>query len=184
MSSTRVYRKNKKVSVQLTSLLDLLFVMIFVSLIQEKAPSKAIKEPTKATPTVTAKAIPVKKKEIKPAAPTKYNISAIFHFHPTAGSPNLPSGTYVMQGSFNEKTREIKLAGVSWVNRPTGYDMVPLSGTIESTNTLFKGRVDFPGCQLFTLKRMKTISNSPISGKWEGIYDCSQGPTGLTLTIQ
>ncbi len=184
MRTARVYKKSKKTTVQLTSLLDLLFVMIFVSLIQQKTVTSPVEAKAPAKKVVSTPSPKTKSKQKTPPAPIKYSVSAIFHFHATAGNPNLPSGTYVMQGSFNEKSRALKLGGVSWVNRPKGYDMVPLSGSIEKTHTLFKGRVDFPGCKLFTLKRVEMISNSPISGKWEGIYDCSQGLTGLTLTIQ
>lgn len=186
MGSPRVYKKRKKTTVELTSLLDLLFVMIFVSLIQQKTPTPVTEKPVpkKSTPApkvVTKKPIP---KKPAPVTPKKYSVSATFHFHPTPGNPNLPSGSYAMQGSFDEKTRALRLGGVSWIKRPKGYDMVPLSGEIEKTETLFKGRVDFPGCKMFNLRRTGLASNSPISGKWEGVYDCSQGPTGLTLTIQ
>jgi len=177
MSVNRVYKKRRRTTIELTSLLDLLFVMIFVSLIQNKAaqiPPIPIPKPTPKI--VTAKAAPV--------IPSKYSVAAEFHFHATPGSPNLPSGKYDMQGSFNKKTGELRLTGINWLQRPTGYDMVPLKGIIEQTHTLFKGRVDFPGCKLFNLRRTQTLNKSPISGVWKGIYDCSQGPTGLTLTIQ
>lgn len=181
MRPVRAYKKTKKTTVQLTSLLDLLFVMIFVSLIQQKeiSPVKSAPKSTKKAPIVK----PKKKKVTKPVLKT-YVVSASFKFYGTPGNPNIPGGEYMMQGSFDEKTRELKLGGVSWLNRPTGYDMVPLTGKIETTHTLFKGKIDFPGCKLFTLTRKETFANSSISGVWEGIYDCSQGPTGLTLTIQ
>ncbi|MAX65299.1 MAG: hypothetical protein QF441_11290 [Bacteriovoracaceae bacterium] len=194
MRPVRVYKKSKKTTVQLTSLLDLLFVMIFVSLIQQKdipTESKQKTEPKKAPEVVEEIKTPKPKTQVveqikeKPKIEKrKYSISAIFHFHPTAANPKLPSGTYMMQGSFDEKTRELHLGGVSWIKRPQGYDMVPLSGKIENSETLFKGRIDFPGCKIFNLKRTEVLDNSPISGKWKGVYDCSQGLTGLTLTIQ
>lgn len=180
MRSARVYKKPRRTVVELTSLLDLLFVMIFVSLIQQKAPEN-VTEKTPSKPSPQVKVLPVQKPT--PKVVKKYRVSATFSFHPTPGNPHLPKGSYQMQGSFDEKTRALKLGGVSWLNRPKGYDMVPLSGTIEETQTLFKGRIDFPGCKLFTLKRAEILLGSPISGKWEGVYDCSQGPTGLTLTI-
>ena len=184
MSTTRVYRKSKKTTVQLTSLLDLLFVMIFVSLIQQKttASPKEAKAPVKKTP--VAEPVVSVTKTPTPEALKTYSVRATFNFYGTPGNPNLPSGSYHMQGSFDEKTRSLNLGGISWIQRPTGYDMVPLSGIIEQTHTLFKGRIDSPGCNMFNLRRTKTLSSSPISGEWEGVYDCSQGPTGLKLTIQ
>lgn len=187
MRPVRVYKKSKKTTVQLTSLLDLLFVMIFVSLIQQKeiVPSKKPIPEKKPKPVAAKPVVKPKPKKPTPRPVLKtYPVSAVFKFYGTPGNPNIPGGEYMMQGSFDEKTRDLKLGGVNWLNRPPGYDMVPLTGKIEKTHTLFKGKVDFPGCKLFTLTRKETFSHSPISGVWEGIYDCSQGPTGLTLTIQ
>lgn len=183
----RNYRSNKKTVVSLTSLLDLLFVMIFVSLIQQKNITKDMKPIKKIGKTTFIKTKVKPKKTVKKPTPPilkTYTVEAIFYFHPTNSNPSIPSGTYNMKGSFDEKSRKLALGGVSWVNRPKNYDMVPLSGKIEKGDSLFVGRVEFPGCKMFTLKRIKTISHSPISGTWEGIYECTQGSTGLTLTIQ
>lgn len=185
----RIYRKSKKTTVQLTSLLDLLFVMIFVSLIQQKDIPDQVKKEIKKKGTITKVQISPKKekKVIKKTTPVvlkNYTVEAIFHFHPTSSNPSIPSGTYNMKGSFDEKTRTLHLGGISWVNRPENYDMVPLSGKIEATDSLFVGRIEFPGCKQFTLKKVQKIQGSPISGTWEGVYDCSQGSTGLTLTIK
>lgn len=186
------YKKSKKTTVQLTSLLDLLFVMIFVSLIQQKNIPAKVKEKkiprgkitkVKITPTPKVKPKIVKKKPT-PVVLKTYTVDAIFHFHSTNSNPNIPSGTYNMKGSFDEKTRKLQLGGVSWINRPKNYDMVPLSGQIEKTDSMFIGRIEFPGCKKFTLRKIQKTQNSPISGTWEGVYDCSQGATGLTLTIK
>ena len=174
----KTYRRPKKAQVSLTSLLDLLFVMIFVSLIQQKqikVPPKKVEAKKKVTK-VTPKPVPVKK---------KYTIFAEFNFFATASNPAIPRGSYLMQGYFDDKTNELKLGGVSWINRPSQYDMVPLSGKINDIKSEFTGRVEFPGCRLFTLKRTNKIqSNNPIAGEWTGEYDCSQGATGLRLVIK
>ena len=189
MESTRrkFYRGNKKTVVSLTSLLDLLFVMIFVSLIQQKTITENVKPIKKIGKTTFIKTKVKPKKIIKNPTPPvlkSYTVEAIFYFHPTNSNPSIPSGTYNMKGSFDEKTRKLSLGGVSWVNRPKNYDMVPLSGNIEKGDSLFVGRVEFPGCKMFTLKKVQANSQSLISGTWEGIYECTQGSTGLTLTIQ
>lgn len=186
------YKKSRKTTVQLTSLLDLLFVMIFVSLIQQKNIPVKVKEKkkprgkiTKVKITPTPKAKPkVEKKKPTPAPLKTYTVNAIFFFYSNNANPNVPSGTYNMTGRFDEKTRKLDLVGLNWINRPKGYDMVPLSGQIEKTDSMFIGRIDAPGCKKFTLKRKQKVGNSPISGTWEGVYDCSQGATGLTLTIK
>ena len=188
----RIYKGPKKQTVQLTSLLDLLFVMIFVSLIQQKevtqkTPTKTAKDPVKKVDAVTPKVATKKitpKKEIKKPVQTFFTVRATFNFYGTNSNPNIPNGSYIMSGSFDKKNGELKLGGVGWVKRPANYDMVPLMGVIDSSQKFFKGRIQFQGCKEFVLER-KTLSNTtPISGDWVGSYNCSQGATGLTLTIK
>lgn len=171
------YRRKKPTTIQLTSLLDLLFVMVFVSLLQQKTP----------VPDTKPKPMPkVVKKEISKPVPVKKvasDIEATFHFYATSKNPKIPSGKYLMRGVFNSKTRELKLGGISWMDRPKNYDMVPLSGKIGPSNKTFTGRIEFPSCKQFTLEKTSTRGSSPIGGEWKGTYECGQGPTGLTLTI-
>lgn len=180
-------RRLKRGTVQLTSLLDLLFVMIFISLLQTKMMPPVIEAPP-AVVEAPAPAQPKTKEEAKPKPappkPTKVSVTAIFHFSAPASNPRLPTGTYAMQGSFDSKDGSLALGGVSWINRPPGYDMVPLKGEISSDGSTFTGRIEFQGCEVFTLRRTSQISNSFIAGKWEGSYFCTQGETALTLTIQ
>ncbi len=153
--------------------------MIFVSLMQQKTTSQA-PEPVAKTP-VKVKVVTTEAPKPKP---TKYSVTATFNFYGTEQNVNIPKGSYVMQGSFDEKTRELKLGGVGWLERPQNYDMVPLSGKINESENIFTGRIEFIGCKTFTLKRVTNLSGSPISGDWKGSYDCSQGMTGLTLSVE
>ncbi len=182
--SPRVYKKRKKATVELTSLLDLLFVMIFVNLIQQKnvVPNEVKKTPAKKTPVAKV----VEKKQEKPIVqkPVKVEISAIFHFHGTEKKPNLPEGQYLMQGIYKSDTGILALGGVSWIKRPNGYDMVPLSGKINPDTNSFTGKIESPWCNVFNLRRVHSSGNTEVSGKWEGYYNCGQGETGLTLTIE
>lgn len=180
------YRRIRKQTVSLTSLLDLLFVMIFVSLIQQKeiVPSKEKVTKPKPTPKI---AKPVKKPIKKPApAPVKavHSIRATFNFYGTNSNPKIPNGSFLMSGQYTTKDGKLELGGMAWIKRPQNYDMVPLSGTIDPAKGIFKGRVEFIGCKEFTLTRKIKENRTPISGEWVGTYDCSQGATGLTLTIQ
>lgn len=169
----RSYKRPKRQAVSLTSLLDLLFVMIFVSLIQQKT---VVKEAPKTK--VVAKPAPTK--------PTKtlFDVKATFNFYGTDKNPSLPSGKFIMGGRYNKNDGSLNLGGIAWIERPPQYDMVPLSGIIDATKGIFKGRVEAIGCKKFTLTRKLKRSNTPISGEWVGNYDCSQGTTGLTLTIE
>lgn len=169
-------RRLKRGTVQLTSLLDLLFVMIFISLMQTKIVPPVIEVP----PVVVEE----KKTEQAKPRPTKVPATAIFHFYAPASNPRVPTGTYAMEGTFDAKDGSLRLGGVSWINRPAGYDMVPLSGVISSDGATFTGRIEFQGCEVFTLRRTSQLSHSFIAGKWEGSYFCTQGETALTLTIQ
>ena len=62
MAQARTYKKMKKTTVQLTSLLDLLFVMIFVSLIQNKTLDVKVQTKTKEPKPQTS---PVVKTKVK-----------------------------------------------------------------------------------------------------------------------
>lgn len=180
-------RRFKRPTVQLTSLLDLLFVMIFVSLIQSKEmPKEAQSEPAPA-PVQESKPKPVEQAKPEPAPkpkPAQYSVTATFHFYESPSNPGLPEGKYAMQGSYNRKSGELKLGGLGWLERPSGYDMVPLSGEIKEGSDIFRGRIEFQQCETFTLQRTKKSGQTPISGTWKGQYVCSQGDTGLTLTIE
>ena len=174
----RVYKKNKKTTVQLTSLLDLLFVMIFVSLIQQKEVSPVKVEVETPKQVVAKKPTPVKPEQ------KVFTINATFNFYGTNSNPNLPSGKYLMQGRYEKESGKLQLGGVAWLERPTNYDMVPLSGSLNRTEDTFLGRIEAVGCKKFTLSRKVKASGSPIAGEWVGTYDCAQGETGLTLSIK
>jgi hypothetical protein len=173
MNSVRRY---KRPVVQLTSLLDLLFVMIFVSLMQTKGtPPKAAE---------VAKEVPKKEITKETVKTGKIAVSATFNFFGPASNPGLPEGSYAMEGTFNQDTGFLQLGGVQWLDRPANYEMVPLKGKIDSARKVFTGNIEFPDCREFILKRTTETSGSPIAGKWEGSYVCSQGETGLILTLQ
>jgi hypothetical protein len=114
----------------------------------------------------------------------KHAIKALFQFYSTTYSPKVPTGSFSMEGSFDEKDRILSLTGTEWIKRPENYEMVSLKGTINSESTSFTGRVLFEGCKEFVLKRTSRVAGSPIAGKWEGSYICAQGVTGLTLTVK
>lgn len=177
-------RQSKRPVVQLTSLLDLLFVMIFVSLLQTKsAPTMAESKP-EARPDQETPAKPEATPEPVKAEPKIVPITAVFHFYATARSPEVPTGTYSMRGTYNKETGDLELGGTAWINRPSkDYGMVPLTGSIGQ-NEVFTGRIEYEHCDQFSLRRTQRISSSDIGGSWEGSYICGQGETGLTLTIQ
>ena len=183
------YKLRQKSVVQLTSLLDLLFVMIFISLSQSKGvkvPEPEVKVVTKTIikEKIVEKPVEVPAKPVTKPKPTKFNITAIFNFYGTPSNPVIPSGSYRMSGTYDQKTGRLFLGGIEWINQPSNYEMVPLGGKVEASEDFFTGRIQFQGCKKFTLRRESESVNTPISGSWKGQYDCTQGMTGLTLVIQ
>lgn len=177
----KAYRRYKKPVVQLTSLLDLLFVMIFVSLMQTKVPTPKAEPIPEPRPEVK---IAVEEPKPVPPQPRRIPLSASFSFYPSVNSPGIPSGEFKMEGVFDERNGRLQLGGVAWVKRPQNYDMVPLVGEINHDRNLFTGVIEFPGCEEFTLRRTTVVDGTPLAGAWVGTYTCSQGSTGLTLKIE
>ena len=171
----RQFKRTKKGAVQLTSLLDLLLVMIFVSLLQQKEVSP---EPVKKVKTKVVKVV-----KQKPIQKKVYSVSAIFNFYSVQGQKF--AGKYLMEGIYNRESGNINLGSVKWLDKPPfDIGMVPLSGIMSKDQSSFTGRVEFTGCKKFSLKRVTVDKGSPIAGKWKGTYTCAQGQTGLTLTIK
>ncbi|MFP5386863.1 MAG: hypothetical protein ACLGHN_12335, partial [Bacteriovoracia bacterium] len=150
------YRRYKKPVVQLTSLLDLLFVMIFVSLMQTKVSPTA--DPLPAPKATITKAKATAERPAPRVA--KIPLTASFNFYPSVKNPDIPSGTFNMEGVFTESGGKLQLNGVEWVDRPPHYDMVPLVGKINEDKNLFTGKIEFPGCREFTLKRTSVKEGS------------------------
>jgi hypothetical protein len=172
----RQFKRAKKGAVSLTSLLDLLFVMIFVSLLQQKEISPTPSE------TKVVKEVPVETKP-KPVEKILMGINSTFEFYSLSGNPF--KGSFLMEGLYNKETGNLNLAPSKWVNKPPfDIGMVPLSGKVSSDKMSFTGRVEFQGCKEFNLKRIKINQGSPIAGEWKGQYVCSQGATGLSLIIK
>lgn len=120
----------------------------------------------------------------KAKAESKMPIRGEFNFYATEQNPKVPSGSYIMQGTFDLQSRALDLKGASWVKRPANYEMVPLKGKISEDGSKFIGRIQFEGCKEFTLVRISREGESLYGGKWEGGYVCSQGVTGVTLTLK
>lgn len=189
MQTKRVYRRPKKTAVQLTSLLDLLFVMIFVSLLQQQKVNMPEKKEVKKGKLTEVK-IPAKKTipviTKKKEEPITSLVKATFDFYPVKSQQNSmsASGVYSMEGTYNRETRQLKLFGLSWIRKPRlEYDMVPLNGTVNESNDVITGKIQFLGCNVFKLAKNDIRQRENLKGVWTGQYNCGQGATGLTLTI-
>ena len=59
---------------------------------------------------------------------------AIFIFGPTYRNSSVPSGSFYMNGTYDKETSKIDLVGIEWIDRPTNYYMLDLSGIISIVN--------------------------------------------------
>jgi hypothetical protein len=151
------------------------FILIFASyLIMPTA--NAIEDKTLILPGPPGKSAPAKVEKLE--------VSAVFHFYKPHEDSNVPNGSYSMSGGYDPVTRLIEFKALSWIERPEGYEMVPLKGKISADGSEFTGKVEFEGCKEFTLVRTSRNGSAPLSGKWQGSYTCLQGETGLTLTVK
>ena len=177
--------RRKRPAIQLTSLLDLLFIMIFVSLIQSQSLSIQDRELDESFEIIEdiEVHIDVNLPEDVNEILTPYQVHAIFHFYPV-DKGTMSEGKFKMIGHYDPSIRKLELVGKRWLERPEGYDMVPLSGVLADSGSIFSGKIDFPGCEQFYLTRTQGEDLERIVGQWQGTYICSQGETGVSLTIK
>jgi hypothetical protein len=112
-------------------------------------------------------------------------LSAYFDFYPVTANPGVPVGSFMMTGHYSAKG--VWLTPGKWLVAPSGYVTVALSAPTpgaKGVNTL-RGTVTGPSCTSFVLHRpVAAADEAAATGKWKGTYVCSQGLTGLTLTIK
>jgi hypothetical protein len=78
------------------------------------------------------------------------DISAIFEFYPSSSNAQGKSGSFKLQGSFSENGSFV-LKPTEWINKPSGFFMVGLTGEINDARTELSGLVKSSGCQSFHL---------------------------------
>jgi hypothetical protein len=112
-------------------------------------------------------------------------LTAFFDFYPVIANPGVPIGSYTMTGSYD--AQGVLLTPGKWLVAPPGYVTVGLSGAtpgVKGVNT-FRGSISDSGCTTFLLHRLSAApAEAAAAGKWKGTYVCSQGSTGLTLTVR
>jgi len=81
-------------------------------------------------------------------------IIATFNFGPPPENPDVPKGSYIMRGAYDQKARRLVLKGDRWVQRPSGYEMVGLDGRVVVEGDKIAGRIPGVfGCGNFELRR-------------------------------
>jgi len=76
-------------------------------------------------------------------------VRAIFDF---IHAPSGAAGSYLITGQFDPETRRVHFDPSRWIVQPDDYMMVPMTGEIATDDSLFAGKIDFPGCGAFKLK--------------------------------
>ena len=81
-------------------------------------------------------------------------ITATFRFGPLPENPEVPKGSYRMEGTYDPKTRRVKLEGVTWIEYPQNYVMVGLDGRMDADGGRIAGMVPtMSNCSDFEVKR-------------------------------
>jgi hypothetical protein len=106
-------------------------------------------------------------------------VGAAFEFEPSTDNPDVRKGEYSMTGNLADGT--LVLEPQEWLDQAEGYSMVGLQADVGGGETL-EGTVVGDGCTTFSVER--TSTDPWYVGAWQGKYGCTQGLTGLTLTIE
>ena len=80
-------------------------------------------------------------------------ITARFHFYALPENPDIPSGEYQLNGSFDSVLGRLDLKPSKWVDRPDNYNIVALQGLLEPDRQSLRGAIDGGGCGPFVLAR-------------------------------
>lgn len=101
---------------------------------------------------------------IAEATPTRAR--ALFHFYADPQNPRVPTGCFTMDGSYDPTEGSLRLGGKDWLLRPSGYQVVSFTGTVDSEGRRFEGlvtgaRARLPGCTTFHLARAPSPASPP-----------------------
>jgi Zn-dependent protease with chaperone function len=79
-------------------------------------------------------------------------VNATFNFYPLPGNPDVPSGSFVMTGSYSADG--VVLTPDHWISEPPGYEMVGLAGVLESGNqNVLEGQITTSRCTAFSVQK-------------------------------
>jgi hypothetical protein len=123
--------------------------------------------------------------DLRVEATSSGKLTAFFDFYPVIANPGVPSGSFAMSGTYDADG--VTLSPGKWLVEPSGYETVGISGATPGSQGIntFRGSVSVSGCKTFLLHRLAVAPDEAATvGKWKGTYVCSQGATGLTLTIK
>ncbi|MBX3225245.1 MAG: hypothetical protein KF795_32370 [Labilithrix sp.] len=83
-----------------------------------------------------------------------FEVDVIFEFRFDGdGRPGFAAaeGVARMRGSYDARSRRLRLKGDEWIEQPPGYALVDLVGSVSKTAT-YSGSVEGPGCSSFSAR--------------------------------
>ncbi len=80
-------------------------------------------------------------------------ISAIFIFSSNKNNPSVPSGSFKMAGTYDNKTNKIILNATEWIDQPMGYFAVNLIGSVLKGDNKIIGEIANGSCSGFTIEK-------------------------------
>ena len=72
-----------------------------------------------------------------------------FAFQAMPENPDVPSGRFAIEGTFDAATQGVQVKGARWLEQPSGYEMVGLSGTLSADARTIADTIDFTSCSDF-----------------------------------
>jgi hypothetical protein len=83
----------------------------------------------------------------------------VVSFGPQPTSPEVPRGSFIVEGSIGLDGGLMSFIPVKWVSQPAGFNWLGLSGNSDDGGKTFGGRiVDNSACTIFTLKRVDDVT--------------------------
>lgn len=82
-------------------------------------------------------------------------LEGVFAFYPVAQNPGTTTESYRVHIAYYEEVHHLVISATNddWIQRPSGYNVVDLDGTISSDGTVFSGSILASGCSTFALSR-------------------------------
>lgn len=79
-------------------------------------------------------------------------------------------GAFAMQGTFDGKTRKIRLQGRNWINQPRNFSTVNLFGRFNADRSRLSGQVIGGGCSTFEVRKtgaetVTMVANQPAPAR-------------------
>ncbi|MGE5261677.1 MAG: hypothetical protein ACM3MH_12470 [Actinomycetota bacterium] len=109
-------------------------------------------------------------------------LTARFRFFAFPENPNVQSGEFELTGSFDPPSGRLELAPSRWIDRPDGYAMVGIKGSIQPDRTI-QGTIDAPGCTRFAMYKKSAEGEPSTATMLEAILTLSLLATPLALLV-